>query len=258
MDDAVRRLIQETERHRRLMEQTLGPSESLSRQIEKLRISERHLLGPAESLARRMEKLRISNEHLLGPAESLARQMEKLRISETALGLPTTMAAAIEKGRTFQGLPRVDRQWEIVAERARELATFGAIERSVMAEAMERSRRSVIDEPTRKIWEQAAMSLPARFRLPELSELRNVDQRMKEALARSASMQPNLDAIHRSLAAFEGIKTPWIDRLDVSRSFDSLAGLVGLGTAARFAPYAPVTIATVNSPCLNPLFCDWR
>ncbi len=193
------------------------------------------------------ERHRRLKEQIFGRSELLARNIEKLRISEATLGLSTTMATAIEKARIAQGLPRIDRQWEIAAERVRELATFGALGSSAMAEAMKELRRPLLDEPTRKALAQAATSLSARFRLPDLTELQKVGERMKEALAPFAAMHMKLDEVQRSLSAIGAIRTPWIDRLNAARSFDSFAGLVTLATAARFAPYAPGTIETVRN-----------
>lgn len=205
----------------------------------------------AESLDKWMRKLiedvnrnRRLWEQVRGPSESLTRNLDAVRAVK-AVSVPAGMEAVVEQARIAQGFSGLDRQLQIANEQYRELTTLGGVlEIPALAKLRNALDRSFVDSSTRKELEEASAAISTRFRFPELDELQKIQNRITETAAPLAALQ---DAVRRSVAAVEAIKTPWIDTLNAFRSLDSVVGLATLASSIHIAPYSPATIETVRN-----------
>ncbi len=135
-----------------------------------------------------------------------------------------------------------NRPWELHAERLRELSAFNTAEYSRIAKILDSSAVG-LDESTKAALALAGSNFHDRFRFPAISEMPEFQKAIGEAFTPLRSLHLKIDEIQKTLGT---IRAPWLDSLNATRSFGSVANLAALGAAVREAPFALPTIQTVK------------
>ena len=121
---------------------------------------------------------------------------------------------------------------ELVSEKTRSLSAMGLLPKDFPAV------KSVVDETLRRALEAASIGMIGRFRTPEFEELSRIPRLIEEL-----GMKTHLSSIEGSL---KGLRSPWIDSLNPSASFERIAKLSTLGASVRALPFEPSVLSAIE------------